>query len=138
MVRPHTPLEGSGFELLVPSRESKLSVRPLETTPEFETASLPQPEYNCAPDSNPAGSRELDGAGDRDTGGMPGDRASTSPFPRAGGDRLDARQVGPSQPMPASKRSIGADRVAEVTSADLNPDAICCMTCGDTDGGDAR
>jgi len=49
-----SPLEGSGFELLVPSRESKLSVRPLETTPEFETAFLPQPEYDCATNSQPA------------------------------------------------------------------------------------
>jgi hypothetical protein len=39
--------------------------------------------------------------------------------------------------MPVSKRSINADRVAEVTSADLHPDAICCMTCRGTDGGDA-
>jgi hypothetical protein len=53
------------------------------------------------------------------------------------GDRLEARQVGPAQPMPASKRGVSADSVAEVTSADSNPDTICCMTCGGTDGGDA-
>src|SRR5262249_33982744 len=90
-----SPLEGTGFELLVPSRGSELSV-PLARDDtgvrnSLALAAWVQLRYHFP--TRPVIVNE--GAGDRDTGGMPENRARPRRSLERVGDRLEDRQVGP-------------------------------------------
>src|SRR5580692_4522465 len=109
----------------------RLAARPLRgpytARPRFRISFAPaeSPNFRC---------RSLGTTPEFETTFLPQPEYNCVPIPNQAGNR---ERGGAGKRCRRASAASAADSVAEVTSADLNPDAICCMTCSGTDGGDA-